>query len=86
MRKIVNKRELTARMVSAGYTQRSLAEAIGVSKNTICTKINGKRAFNTEEVGEICNLLNITSEKDKVNIFLPQTSHNRDDQNRKEVI
>lgn len=76
---MVDKRELTARMVRAGYNQRSLARAIGVSKNTICDKINGKRPFDTEEIESICALLSITAGQDKIDIFLPSPSQNRDE-------
>lgn len=76
---MVDKRTLTAKMIQAGYTQRSLASAMGVSKNTICEKINGRRPFNTEEVETICKILSITSGQEKLDIFLAEPSQNRDE-------
>lgn len=40
--RMVNKRLLMSEMVLNGYNQRSLAEEIGMSKNTMNLKINGK--------------------------------------------
>ena len=40
--------------LEAGFTQRSLANSLGIGRNTLNLKINGKVPFNTKEVEEIC--------------------------------
>lgn len=76
---MVNKRLLMSEMVLNGYNQRSLAEEIGMSKNTMNLKINGKKPFDTEEVSLICDALHICSGAKKAEIFLHNSSQNRDD-------
>jgi len=65
---------LLGKMVVNGHNQASLAEILGVSKNTMSAKINGKRPFNTDEILNICKVLKITNNYEKIDIFLPQTS------------
>lgn len=76
---MVDKRKLMGRIVAAGHSQSSLAEAIKVSKNTLNAKINGKAVFNTDEVARICDELGITDDREKVLIFLTKSSQNRDE-------
>lgn len=61
---------LRAKMVEAGYTQRSLAEKINISENTLSNKLNGRSAFDVNEVRGICEALGIVSDKEKAYIFL----------------
>ena len=42
-----DKNKLLGYMASNGYTQRTLAKQLNVSKNTLNSKINGKSAFDT---------------------------------------
>ena len=72
----MNKRRLRAAMVYAGYTQKELAAQLGISKNTLSDKINGKRPFDVIEVGNICSILGITDAEDKVRIFLTDRPSN----------
>lgn len=76
---MVDKRLLTAQMVLYGYNQRSLAKAIGISKNTLNLKINGKKSFDTEEIQRICSVLHVNSGAQKAKIFLHNSSQNRDE-------
>ena len=62
--------KLRGKMAEAGYTQRSLASAIGISANSLNDKINQKRPFNTVEIENICKVLKITDSSEKANIFL----------------
>lgn len=66
---MTDKRQLLSRMAAAGYTQYALAREIGISKNTLCAKINGKSRFTTEEVFAICRVLHIDAAKDIGKIF-----------------
>lgn len=71
---MVNALQLKARIMSEGHTQRSLAKAIGISKNTLNSKINGGSQFNIDEVEKICDVLHIHDPEDKCAIFLRGTS------------
>ena len=67
---MINKRLLKSYMALSGHNNRTLSIALGVSKNTIGDKINGKTPFNTCEVARICELCNITDPQAKIDIFL----------------
>ena len=67
---MVDSNRLAGKIVAAGYTRTSLAKEIGMSKNTLCDKVNGKRPFNTVEIQRVCEKLGITSNEEKANIFL----------------
>lgn len=64
----VNK--LKGKIAEAGFSQRTLAEALGMSKNTLNAKVNGKVPFNTVEIELICNVLDIRDVTEKAAIFL----------------
>ena len=68
--KIMQVNKLKSRIVEAGYTQKSLAKAMGISKNTLNSKINGKTQFNLKEVDTLCELLAICAPEEKAQIFL----------------
>lgn len=57
-------------MAEKGYTQRMIADALGVSKNTVNDKLNGRGCFNTEQAIRICEILDITDAEKKTEIFL----------------
>lgn len=75
----MNKNLLRAKIVSAGYTQNKLAKEIGISQNTLSAKINGKSPFDILEIDKICAALKILSGKEKADIFLSDSSQNRDE-------
>lgn len=62
--------KLKGKIVEAGYSQRSLAAELGISKNTLNSKVNGKTPFNTAEIEQICNKLGIHDVAEKAAIFL----------------
>ncbi len=67
--------ELRGKIVAAGFSQNSLAEAmtklgIRISKNTLSKKVNGRAPFNTDEVICLCELLGIHDNDEKAYIFL----------------
>lgn len=64
----VNK--LKGKIAEAGFSQRSLAEALGMSKNTLNAKVNGKVPFNTVEIEQICKVLGIHDVTEMATIFL----------------
>lgn len=71
---MVNANLLRGKMVSAGYTQKELAGALGMSENTLSAKINGASSFTLKEVYAICSLLSISDFREKCEIFLPESS------------
>lgn len=71
---MVNKNRLQGAIKAAGYSQRTLAPLIGMSENTLGAKINGRAHFNTAEIAAICDVLGITSDSEKIQIFLSSSS------------
>ena len=80
---MVAKNKLAGAIASKGLTQKKLAEMIGVSKNTISAKMNNKSSFDTDEIERICRVLGIKDVMEKANIFLANSSQNRDDSTNK---
>lgn len=74
----MDKNRLLSYIVKKGYNQRTLAKALGVSKNTLNSKINGKSYFDTRMISDMCELLDITDDSEKIKIFLAPASQNRD--------
>ena len=68
---MVNSNLLKGKIISAGYSQRSLAKAMKKSKDCINAKVNGHSPFNVDEVILLCELLGITDPVEKCAIFLP---------------
>ena len=75
---MVNKELLMSKIVAAGYNQKTFSEKLGISKNNLNEKINNRRPFDTDLVLEMCDILNIASNVEKVNIFLHNPSRKRD--------
>lgn len=72
---MVDVNKLKARMVLAGYTQKSLVEemvkrGIKTTENTLSAKMNGKSQFDCEDADVICDVLNIVIPADRAEIFL----------------
>lgn len=67
---ILASNKLKGKIMEAGYSQRSLAAALGMSKNTLNAKVNGKIPFNTNEIEKICDKLGIYDGAEKAAIFL----------------
>ena len=57
---MVDKNRLMGHIISKGYSQRTLSEKIGVSKNTLNSKINGHSSFDVDLIEKICDTLSIT--------------------------
>lgn len=70
----MNKALFNQYMVRSGYTQRSLARKMGMSKNTLNSKVNGRSQFNMDEAMLACELMNITDDVTKAGIFLRKSS------------
>jgi len=73
---VVNKVLLKKKIASEGFTQAMIAQLLGVCQNTFSNKINGISNFSTEQAIKICNILNISSNKEKSDIFLDSYPEN----------
>lgn len=71
---MLNKNKLKGAIASAGLTQKELAARIGISENSFCNKMNGISYFDTHQILKICDILAITDNNEKVDIFLSQAS------------
>lgn len=58
-----NYSKLLGRIRECGFTQATLAEAIGISKGTLCAKLNNQYFFTQPEMIAICKTLNIPLEE-----------------------
>ena len=67
---MVDTNRLKGAMVRAGFSQISLAKKLGMSKNTLNAKLNGKAKISTDEAKNMCEILCIDTEREKVEIFL----------------
>lgn len=62
---MLNVLEFKAAMVRKGFTQKSLAQRLGISEKTFCSRIKNKR-FGTDEIEQLIPLLEIN---DPMHIF-----------------
>jgi|Cm827metagenome_2_1110796.scaffolds.fasta_scaffold47939_1 DNA-binding helix-turn-helix protein len=63
----MNANLLRGKMAEKGISQDRLAVRIGISPQTLCRKISGKRDFKLAEIVKICEVLNI---ENPIDIFL----------------
>lgn len=73
---MLNRNLLKAAIAKAGFTQGQLAECIGISSNTLSSRMVGTSHFNTDEIDKICSVLHITCNSEKADIFLSHPSQN----------
>lgn len=62
--------KLKAAIVRAGYNQLKLADEMGMSKNTLNAKVNGKSDISLTEAVKLSKILNINTIEEKSEIFL----------------
>ena len=72
---MVNKFLLKGKIIAAGYTQKDIANMMDMSLNSLNSKINGTRPFDTDEVSRLCDILSIREAAEKCDIFLASKSH-----------
>lgn len=68
--KKVDVKALKIAMMKNDESQTSLARKIGMSPNTLSSRINGKTKFRIDEIERICDALNVGSKDEKAEIFL----------------
>ena len=71
---MLNKNKLRGAIIAAGLTQKEVAEQLGISENSFCSKMCGKSSFDIVQAYELCKMLNITDNREKADIFLAQVS------------
>lgn len=67
---MINKKELLKVFVEMDMSQRKLAKLMGKSPDTINKWINNKSYPSTNDVNQMCDILNIKDSELKVKIFL----------------
>ena len=65
--------------VKKGYNQETLAKALGMSSNTLSSRVKGTSCFDTDEIDRLCDILDITDNREKAAIFLASPSQKRDE-------
>lgn len=58
-----NYSKLLGRIKECGFTQETLANAIGMNKSTLSAKLNGRYPFTAKDIDAICKVLNISNEE-----------------------
>ena len=66
---MTNTVELERLIRKSGLKKGYIAITLGLSRQALSNKINNKSIFTATEISTLCNLLNITSLKDKERIF-----------------
>lgn len=72
---MVDVKQLRARMVLMGYTQKTLADemtarGVKTSENTLSSKMNRKSQFDCVDADVICEILEVEAPAEKAAIFL----------------
>jgi len=74
VKKLLNANLLKAAIVRAGLTQQDFAKLIGISQNTLTSKLKGDRSFNLDEIDKTCEVLHLDSCEEICAIFLSNIS------------
>ena len=62
--------KLRGAIAEEGLTYKGIAKEMGVSYQTLCSKLRGEHEFNAEDMSKLCKVLNIDDDKRIVDIFL----------------
>ena len=69
---MVNTQEIKAELVRKKHTQRTLAVKMGMDKNTLNAKINGKRPMTDGDIVKLCKELEVKEDRKVIELFLPE--------------
>lgn len=61
---------LKGAIVERGLTVKKVAEMLNMTRNTFYTRLSGQTSFDTEEIEQLCHILQIDDNKRKIEIFL----------------
>lgn len=67
---MVDVNKLKGAIARAGYTQETLAKKMDMSVNTLNAKVNAKAKITTDEALNMCGILGIEDDSEKIEIFL----------------
>lgn len=59
-----------SRMALLEKSQGEIAKLLGISKNTMSSRMTGRSSFTLEEVEKLCEILKIDDPEEKLDIFL----------------
>lgn len=68
---MLNVNKVKGRMAELGFTQKDVAEALGISQPTACQKLNRVRPIDLAEAEKLANLLDITNDQFREYFFAP---------------
>ena len=69
---MVDSGKIKALMLERGYSQRTLSTKMGMSVNSLNSKINNKNTFSVDEASKLCDLLKIVDCESRCRIFFAQ--------------
>ena len=81
---MTNSKALLELISNKGLKLKFVAEYLGLSSYGLTLKINNKNEFRTSEVATLCELLGITSLKEKEEIFFAQKDDLKSSNKKKE--
>ena len=76
---MLNVNLLKAAIVRQGYTQGEFAQKIGISTNTLTSRMSGTTPFNVDEIDKACDVLELNSCEEICSIFLAAPSQKQDE-------
>ena len=71
---MLNTNLLKAAIVKEGFTQGEFAKKIGISTNTLTSRMSGQTPFNVDEIDKACEVLHLDSCEEICDIFLGSLS------------
>jgi len=75
---MTNRDLLRGKIVAAGHTHASFARAMGMGLSTLSAKMNNHRPFDSDEIIRACEVLRVSEDREKIQIFLSPASQFRD--------
>ncbi len=60
---MVDTRKLKAKIIEKGYTQKRVAQFLGISSTALNNKLNNKSTFKSPEMFKVCTLLGVEDAK-----------------------
>lgn len=71
---MLNTNLLKAAIVKEGFTQGEFAKKIGISTNTLTSRMSGQTPFNVDEIDKACEVLHLDNCEEICDIFLSALS------------
>lgn len=75
---MLNANLFKAAIVRQGYTLGEFAHKMGISHNTLTSRISGATPFNVDEIDKACEILDLSSCDEICSIFLSGISQKQD--------